>query len=283
MSKYNIIFVTEAVLIFLLIFLSLYLILKETKDKKTTVKKRSIYSKFKPKTIVAIIFASIGCAVALYLITNEVVASFGVALPLFIALVPYVVIGQADRQEKEAIFDDVIYFCQTMALLLKQTHDVYNSLIKVQKDMNTVFKDDIVTLIRAFESGQNTVLEAMKQIEENYNYSCIKNLNIIMTHMNYEKADIDEALIIAYQDDLEALERDVRDNNSIRKSERLVYIGITALAIFGFYYFINSLKPSFGPAFDTPLYKIVNLVFLIACLLTLFAVDNYYNKNTTKE
>ena len=283
MSKYNIIFIIEAVIIFCLVFFSVYLLYREKKDKRVTVKKRSIYSGFKPKTLVAILLASVGGSVALYMFTNEVVTSFAVVLPLLILLVPYVVIGQSDRQNKEEIFNDIIYYCQTMAMLLKQSHDVYNSLLKVQPDLKTVFKDDIATLIRSFEEGQETVLEAMSQIESNYDYSCLKILNIIMIHMNYEKADIDEELITNFQEDLEALEKDVRDNNSVRKSERMIYIGITVASIVGYYYFINSLKPSFADAFDTTLYKITNLVFLIASLLTVFIVDNYYNKNTTKE
>lgn len=271
----------QFLLLFLLIFMILWLIFGIRKEKK--VKKRNGHIKYTPQTWLFLIGASAGITILI----NAVSASSITTMVMFIAVVmllPYVYESNMKRKHMEAIFQDVILYCSTMGMLLKQTKNVYSSLLRAREDLRTELADDLKSLIEIMDDGDKSrTQEAMKQIEKNYPYTCIVNLDLIMLHMVYENANLDSSLFDTYQDDVSELEKDIRRNMIKRLSLRIQYIGISAGCLFLYWWFMKQLTPTYPEGFATSTFKMANLGFISATFIVLFIVDRYFNANISKE
>ena len=282
MDKYKNVLIIQAVLIFVAISAILFVIFAEKKQKRKRVKRRNLYSSFPPRSLLTILAASLGVTLFLNSAEGSVITSVMV-FSLLMFLLPYALLNNQERLLKEAIFDDVILYCQNMAMLLKQSHNAYSSLKKVQSDLQTSLADDVKELIAALDNGREATIECMEIIEKNYPYTSIQNLDVIILHMQFEHANINDSLIMLYQEDIDALEKDVRDNKLKRKVLRLQYIFITAICFVTYWFFIKQIKPSFVEGFETDIFKIGNAVYILSTLVSLFFVDRYFNSTTTKE
>jgi len=281
MHKLELITAIQGIILFLLISILLFFVFIDNKKEKT-IKKRNIYRNFSIKTTIIIVLTSIAITMFINSISFDVLTS-GIVFSILIALVPYSIMNAQDRIKREAIFDDVILYCQNTAMLLKQTHNVYSSLVKVKDDLTTSIKEDVNDLLVCLDSDKQKVKESMEMMEHNYPYSCIKNLNVIIMHMQFEQANVNDALLINYQEDLDALEKDVRDNKIKRKSLRVTYIAITIISVVAYWFFVAQLKATFASGFDSKIYKTAHTLFVSLTLLSLFFVDRYFNSTTTKE
>ena len=281
MTKLNLYFVGQFILLFILIFFILWSIFGIKKEKK--IKKRSDYLKYTPRTVLYLILASIGIT---YLV-NAISASSITTIVVFIAaimLLPYVYESNMKRKHMEDIFQDVILYCSTMGMLLKQTKNVYASLLRVKDDLRTHFADDIQKLIEVMDEGsREKTYEAMKQIEKNYPYTCIVNLDLIMLHMAYENANMDPNLFDTYQDDVSDLEKDIKRNKLKRLTLRIQYVGISVGCLFLYWWFMQQLIPVYPEGFSSSTFKVLNLMFISGTLIVLFIVDRYFNANISKE
>ena len=282
MRNFQIITIIQAIVIFLIIVMLLLIIFTDKSKKKTKVKKRSIYSNFSPKSIIVILLASFGATLFLNSISSDPLTSSAIFV-LLVSLIPYSILSAQERIKKEAIFDDVILYCQNTAMLLKQTHNVYASLSKVKDDLSTILKEDVKDLIYCLDNDKAKVKESMEMIEHNYDYSCIKNLNIILMHMQFEQANIPDELLLKLQESLDELEKDVRDNKIKRKGLRITYIGITVISLVAYWFFVNQLKSTFASGFESEFYKMAHSIYILLTLVSLFFVDRYFNSTTTKE
>lgn len=282
MSKYYSILIIEAVVIFLLIFSILYFVFKKPKAEGYIKKRKGLYSNFSPKTILYIVLSS---AAITYFVSQF--SSSGITATLcFIALLglaPLMINNMIKRDKQEEVFADVILFCQNVAMILKQTHQVYYAIETAHRDLKTSLADDIKGLLIALEDGRETTLEAMEVLETNYPYSCIRNLDVIILHMFFENANVNDELLITYQDDVTRLEQDVRRNKLKRKSLRMAYIIITAGSVIAYWFFVTNLRETFADIFQSNIFKIANLVYVFATMFSFFFVDRYFNLNTTKE
>jgi len=281
MHKLELITAIQGIILFLLISILLLFVFTDN-GKEKTIKKRSIYRNFSIKTTIIIVLTSIAITMFINSISFDVLTS-GIVFSILIALVPYSIMNAQDRIKRESIFDDVILYCQNTAMLLKQTHNVYSSLVKVKDDLTTSIKEDVNDLLVCLDSDKQKVKESMEMMEHNYPYSCIKNLNVIIMHMQFEQANVNDALLINYQEDLDALEKDVRDNKIKRKSLRVTYIAITIISVVAYWFFVAQLKATFAAGFDSKIYKTAHTLFVSLTLLSLFFVDRYFNSTTTKE
>ena len=281
MRDFDLMMLIQAILIFITTAVILLVIYSEKKPKKR-IKRRNIYQNFPPQTIASIVAASFGVAVFLNSASESVITSTMV-FALMVFLLPYSLLNNQDRLYREAIFDDVIIYCQNMSMLLKRSHNAYDSLKKVRQDLKTSLADDIGSLVDALDEGREATSECMKIMEKNYSYSCITNLNVIILHMQFEHANIDDALIINFQEEIETLDTDVKNNKAKRKALRLQYIFITAICLVTYWFFIEQIRPSFASGFEKDIFKIGNAIYILSTLVCLFFVDRYFNSTTTKE
>ena len=281
MHNFETALIIQAILILILICAVLLFVFSDNK-KKTKVKKRNIYETFSPKSLVVICLASFGVSLFINSISSDPLTS-AMVFALLISLIPYSLINAQERIKKEAIFDDVILFCTNTAMLLNQTHNVYASLSKVKDDLSTTLKEDIADLIYCLDNDKEKVRESMEMIEHNYPYSCIKNLDVIIMHMQFEHANINDKLLINYQEDLDLLEKDVKDNKAKRKALRIQYILITVISVVAYWFFVNQLKTTFTNSFENEFYKMAHTVYVFLTIVCLFFVDRYFNSTTTKE
>lgn len=282
MDKYRNVLIIQAVLIFVAVSVILFVIYSEKKQKKKIVKRRNIYSNFPLRSLVTIFAASLGVTLFLNSVENNTITSVMV-FSLLMFLLPYALLNNQERLLREAIFDDVILYCQNMAMLLKQSHNAYSSLKKVQEDLQTSLADDVAALIAALDNGREATIESMAIIEKNYPYTCIQNLDVIILHMQFEHANINDSLIMLLQEDIDALEKDVRDNKIKRRILRIQYIFITAACFITYWFFIKQIRPSFADGFEKEIFKVGNAVYILSTLVSLFFVDRYFNSTTTKE
>ena len=281
MHNFETALIVQAILILILICTVLLFVFSDNK-KKTKVKKRNIYETFSPKSLIVICLASFGVSLFINSISSDPLTS-AMVFALLISLIPYSLINAQERIKKEAIFDDVILFCTNTAMLLNQTHNVYASLSKVKDDLSTTLKEDIADLIYCLDNDKEKVRESMEMIEHNYPYSCIKNLDVIIMHMQFEHANINDKLLINYQEDLDLLEKDVKDNKAKRKALRIQYILITVISVVAYWFFVNQLKTTFTNSFENEFYKMAHTIYVFLTIVCLFFVDRYFNSTTTKE
>jgi len=281
MHNFETALIVQAILILILICTVLLFVFSDNK-KKTKVKKRNIYETFSPKSLIVICLASFGVSLFINSISSDPLTS-AMVFALLISLIPYSLINAQERIKKEAIFDDVILFCTNTAMLLNQTHNVYASLSKVKEDLSTTLKEDIADLIYCLDNDKEKVRESMEMIEHNYPYSCIKNLDVIIMHMQFEHANINDKLLINYQEDLDLLEKDVKDNKAKRKALKIQYILITVISVVAYWFFVNQLKTTFTNSFENEFYKMAHTVYVFLTIVCLFFVDRYFNSTTTKE
>ena len=281
MRNFETVLIAQAILILILVCAVLLFIFSDNK-KKTKVKKRNIYKTFPLKSLIVISLASFGVSLFINSISSDPLTS-AMVFVLLVSLIPYSLINAQERMKKEAIFDDVILFCTNTAMLLKQTHNVYASLSKVKEDLSTSLKEDVADLIYCLDNDKEKVRESMEMIEHNYPYSCIKNLDVIIMHMQFEHANINDKLLINYQEDLDLLEKDVKDNKAKRKALRIQYILITVISVVAYWFFVNQLKETFANGFENELYKMAHTAYVFLTIISLFFVDRYFNSTTTKE
>lgn len=280
MQSINIYMMLQLVII-CIVFL-IYMLLTAEKGQKR-VKKRNIYSTFNIKTIVYILLAALGITIFMSAFSESKVTDMVVFVCLVLML-PFVVESNNKRIETEAVFNDVILYCSSMGMLLKQSRHVHDSLYKVKDDLQTSLADDVENLMLIIDThDEQRVKEAMKTMETNYPFTCMKNLDLIIYHMEFSDANLDGALFDTYQDDVGELEKDVRQNKSARTALRFQYIFISLGSLLMYWWFLNGLRDSFAAGFETTAYKIINMVFIVLILIALFLVDRYFNANTTKE
>lgn len=282
MRNFEILSIIQAVFLFLIIYIVLFVIFNEKKEGNSTIKKRNIYSNFSPKVIIVILIASLGATIFLNSISSDPLTS-SIVFMFLVSVIPYSLMNARERMKKEAIFDDVILYCQNTVMLLKQTHNVYASLSKVKDDLSTTLKEDVKDLLYCLDNDKEKVKESMRMLEHNYDYSCIKNLNIILMHMHFEHANISDELLIKLQESLDELEKDVRDNKLKRKSLRITYIAITGISLVAYWFFVNQLKNTFASGFESDFYKKAHTIYVLLTLIALFFIDRYFNSTTTKE
>ena len=281
MNKYFGVLLAEAGMVFMLVFAVLYFTLKPTEEGHIR-KRRGLYSSFSVKTIIYIFIAAGATA---YLVSEFSYSGFTTAL-VFVAilgLAPLLLNNEKKRIQQEDLFAEIVLYCQNMGMLLKQTHNVYSSLQSVSKDLSTSLKEDVEGLLSSLEEGKDAAIKEMATLEGNYPYSCIRNLDVIILHMFFETVNVDDSLLVTYQDDVTRLERDVRANKAKRKSLRYSYIIITAGSVLAYWFFVRNLSETFASSFDNSFYRVINTIYVFATMLSFFFVDRYFNLNTTKE
>ena len=282
MRNFEIITIIQAILILIFICAVLLLVFTDNKKKKTKVKKRNIYKTFPLKSLIVICLASFGVSLFINSISSDPLTS-AMVFVLLVSLIPYSLLNAKERIKREELFDEVILYCTNTAMLLKQTHNVYASLSKVKEDLSTSLKEDVSDLLYCLDNDKEKVRESMEMIEHNYPYSCIKNLDVIIMYMQFEQANINDKLLINYQQDLDLLEKDVKDNKSKRKALRIQYIMITVISVVAYWFFVNQLKSTFASGFESEFYKMAHSIYILLTLVSLFFVDRYFNSTTTKE
>lgn len=251
---------------------------KKDKQKKR-VKIRLTYN---PKSLLYIFISALSLTYLISSLTFSNKTDIVVFLSLM-GMIPYVVNGELTRRKQETIFNDVILYCHNMAMLLKQNHNVYSSLQKVVDDINDPLKSDIEKLMVSFDKSKNDSLEMMNYLEDKYQYSCLKDLNIILTYMFYENSLVSDELLDNFQDDIERLNQDVKDNESKRKTLRLQYILITIGSLLSYWFLLKEVKNTFEKTITSDSFNRINTLFIFLTLFCLFIVDRFFNSNMTKE
>jgi len=170
-----------------------------------------------------------------------------------------------------------------MALLLKQTGNVYGSLNKVIDDVNSQLAEDIRIIINSLEASKMETEDILNEFSHKYPYTVIKNLNAILIHMHYENDQINDAVLNTFYDDTETLNKDVKENSIKRRSLRLQYILITVGCLLSYWFLLNQLQGIFTSNMMNDSFKLINSVYLFLTLIILLIVDNYFNSNITKE
>lgn len=286
MSKINTILSISCILIFVITLILLNLAYGTGKRRRLhKVKKRqSLYRTLDLKMVVYLLLAAGAATCVINTISYSTITT-SIVFVCLVAMAPYILANNAKRIHQEDVFQDVILYCQNMGMLLKQYHNVYMALSKVKDDLNTELAKDVESLMILMNRGENraVIQEAMQDIEENYQYTCLKNLHLIMLHMQYENAKIEDDLIDTYQDDVAALANDVRINKSTRKTMRIQYIGISIGCILIYKFFLDSMKDTLVTQMNTFSFNVINSIFIFAVIISLFYIDRYFNAHITKE
>lgn len=254
--------------------------------KTKSITKSSIWKSFDIKTIIAIVLASAGITWFLSSISGGIISKFVIFITIT-SFAPYFLINNANRIKHERIFKDIMIYCSNTAILLKQNYTVPEALGTVAKDLGPELGNDVEALKESFRGDKygNNVKKVMDLMEKKYPYSCINNLNIILLIRHYDasKDTMPDALYDTYQDDIAMLEQDINENKQKRNSMRLMYFGLTIGGFLMYMYFYNDMSARLGDIYNTPGFRLGNLIYTFVSLVILFMVDRYFNGNTSKE
>lgn len=279
MHNQKIIIIVSNIVLFLLIFAILLFIYKQ---KKTVYVQKRIKKTFSTKSIIFMILASAGATFIVSSIAFSTLTSSLFFLSCLL-IIPSVIESEVARIKNEEVFDDVILFCHNTAMLLKSTHNCFDSINSAKEDLSTELKDDVVSLLKAMQVSKQDVQTAMSQMEANYDYSCIKQLNIIIMFMFYENSQIADALLDDYQTGLEKLQTAVKINKDKRKVLRIQYIFISIACIVAYKYFLNNMDTSLINFTENKTFLIVNTIYIFLIFVCLYAANRYFTENGTKE
>lgn len=280
-NNIDLFFLISNIVLFITLYILLMIIYKEKIITKAKINKRNIFNTYDAKTIIFMLVAAGGGTLLISKITTSIFADVSIFICILLML-PYVINTEVKRIIQENVFEDVILYCQNMAILLKNTKSVYDSLNSVRHDLRTSLGDDVEQLQTAFQEGLEQTKLAMSKMEENYPYTCLKELNIIMIFMFNETSHINDSILLTFQEDLEKLSNLVRLNKEKRKSERIIYISLNAIAILGFWFFKSQIVIPFNEV-ENVVYKIVNTIYIYCVLFSLFLVNQYFSTHSTKE
>lgn len=247
---------------------------------KKVFKEKRISSKFQIKNYLQMILASILVALAITFLNPN---NWGNIVIYFVVLfmMPYVYLSNQKRKQDEHLFSELILLCNNMATLLKQNHNAYLSLSIAQKDVTNDLKNDVDELLKVLQEDKKESAIVYEQFAQKYNYTIIKQLNVLILQIHYENNTNIDKVIDLFQDDVERLMLDVKENQVKRKMLRIQYIGLSIGCVCGEWYLVNNLQQSIKGA--ASFYGTMSIVYIIAVLICLFFVDQYFNNHITKE
>lgn len=202
---------------------------------------------------------------------------------LMFYLLPYVVLSTELRKREEEIFKNLIVYVNNMIVTLRQNKNVFNSLNKVLEDLEDPVKSDLELLIESLEYDLNSAKEVFKSFENKYSYTIIKQLDVILLKMHFEDSSLRDDVLNILSADVYKLSNDIEDNKAKRTTLRIefIFISVACLVL----YFAVSARFAGTMVFDgleNQVY-IINVMFIISILLTLFFVDQYFNSHLMKE
>ena len=275
----NLIIIIANVVLFLLLFVILLFIYKR---KNTSYVKNRIKKTFPIRSLVIMILSATGATFIISSIAFSKLTSTLFFLSVLL-IIPSIIESEVARIKNEEVFDDVILYCHNTAMLLKNSHNCFDSINIVKDDLTTELKDDVIALLKAMQESKQDVQIAMEQIEKNYQYSCIKQLNIIIMFMFYENSQINDVLLDDYQNGLEKLQTAVKINKDKRKVLRIQYIFISVACIISYKYFLNNIDPSLLMFSENKTFLMINTVFIFLIFICLYSANRYFTENGTKE
>lgn len=202
---------------------------------------------------------------------------------VFIGVLPYVISNEKQRKEKERIFSEITLFIHHVMMLLKQTSNVYLSLQRTMNDVSDPIRSDIQQVLVLLEEDQKKTEEKLRELEEKYPYSCIRNFNAIVLYMHYENQHINSQVLDTFQMDMEELTKDMKRNRDKRNTLRFQYIFITIGSLFSYWFLLSQLKDSFTSFFYSFSFRFINGCYIFTTLFILLIVNRYFNQNITKE
>lgn len=280
-NNIDLIFLIACILLFIVLYVFLMLVYRDKPDTKAKIHKRNIFNTYDIKTIIFMVVAAGAGTLILSQISFSIYTNVSIFVCILLML-PSVINSEVRRIIKENTLDDVILYCSSTSMLLKNTHNVFNSIDSVRKDLKTSLSVDLEQLLIAMQEGKEQTLYVMKKIEESYPYTCINNLNIIISFMFFENKNIENSIIVSYQNDLERLSKFVNENKAKRKGERMLYISLNIIAVVGYWYFLDQMNMSFDTNLGS-MFTLANSLFIFAILISLFFVNTYFTSTSTKE
>ena len=202
---------------------------------------------------------------------------------ILMVLYPLVFLSNVKRKEKEDIFDQILLYVSVTNLNLSENHNVFIALEKTLKHLKDPVRGDVKRIVDKLHSN-NDISQILREFEDRYNYSIVRQLHIIMIHIiNGSRENINEVLN-QFIVDIDVLKTDINENNYIRKLMKFQYFGIGVLSLMLFGLSINSLSVNvLKEARDTADFRqfIQNIVVLI--MMSMFMVEGFFNRTITKE
>lgn len=268
------------IVLFLVLFIVLFLIYK---PKKADIQKRDLNRGFTPKTIFFMIFAAAGATLLLSSITFSNTSTLLVFFCILL-MIPSVIESEIEKIRKEDMMDDVILYCQNVAMLIKTSHNCFDSISAVINDLKTnELKDDVASLLKAMQTSKEKTKEVMTVMEHNYNYTILKKLNIIIMFMFYEDSEINDSTIENYQAEIEKLQKDTADNKQKRNILRIEYIFISVGCIVTYWFFLKNSGIDPKTYTDNTVFLICNNLFIYFVIFCLFWANRKFTNMTTVE
>lgn len=202
---------------------------------------------------------------------------------LILFLLPYALLSNRQRKFNEQLFYDVILYTSSVAASLKTQGNVYVALNRSSQELGEPLRQDVFELIDSLADDKVSTQKVLDKMAIRYPYTIIRQLNILIIQMHYESNISDTKIIKAFQDDIEQLNRDVKQNQAQRKVLRMQYLALTGGCMVSLWLLIRQLEQSLNLSVAQGWLSNISLFFYLICLVLLFFVDQYFNTHMTRE
>jgi len=200
---------------------------------------------------------------------------------LCFVLIPFVYGNNKSAKIQQECFEEIILFCQSMSVNLKDTQNVALSLEKSKNVASSYLSDDIDKISESLSEEQEVSKKVMDEFVNKYKYSILSQLTMIMLSIHYENSENYESILDVFQQDTEQLLKDIKENQQKRKALRIQYIGLSIGCMLALWLFVRQLRSSINNI-QASLSNVV-LIYYLLTLVILFIVDTYFSTHISKE
>lgn len=264
-----------------ILFIAFMFIIYKPK-RKTTEEIIKMNSNYQSSITIIMITVALISSVVMYYFSPDTITGIVVFVLVFY-LMPYAVLSRERTKRDDLIFKNIMIYANNSIMVIKQERNVFKTLVRVSEDLDEPLKNDVLKLVNALEEDLNSAKKVFRYFEDKYNYTIVKQLDVLFLKMHYEDSLIREEVLNTLSDDVYRLSNDVEDNKAKRSTLRIEFILISILCLLLYFFVLGRLS-------DTGLFEsferqitLINILFVVSVIVLLFFVDQYFNSNLLRE
>lgn len=264
-----------------ILFILLMFVIYKPK-RKTTEEIIKMNSNYQSSITIIMIAVALMSSVVMYYFSPDTITGVVVFVLVFY-LMPYAILSRERTKRDDLIFKNIMIYANNSIMVIKQEGNVFKTLVRVSEDLDEPLKSDVLKLVNALEEDFNSAKKVFRYFEDKYNYTIVKQLDVLFLKMHYEDSLIREEVLNTLSDDVYRLSNDVEDNKAKRSTLRIEFILISILCLLLYFFVLGKLEVTgLFESFERQI-TLINILFVVSVIVLLFFVDQYFNSNLLRE
>ena len=211
----------------------------------------------------------------IFYITIQSLLYTTILLSICIFLFPYIQYLNYKSQYDEYIESDIFSYTQSAIIFLKEEKTVYNILKECINNVSGPLKNDLINAVKHIDQSSDFVF-ALKEIEDKYQHTCIKNLHILLIG-KLKYGTINSNLYDFLYHDIEEYELMISNFKLKKSANQKAFYFMMLLDLCAVYIVKSMFNDTQMLTADTNT-KLVIFVFYIMNIGTIYFYEIYCNK-----